>query len=293
MNLTTALSNFLHKKLPLKFSGFHIIESIQPLSGGDINDVFKVKTNNGTFVAKCNDADRYPGMFQAEDKGLRLLAKGGVKTPKTILIGEEEDYSFLLLEWIEKTTPTPEFWQTFGQSLALMHRESSPQFGLDHSNYMGSLIQQNEFCDSWGDFFVTQRLEPQLRLAYDSGFLKGLSQRWSQLMAKLEVLVPQEKPALVHGDLWGGNFICSAGQVPVLIDPAVCYAHREADISMMNLFGGFDSSVFEWYHESYPLEQGWRERIDIHNLYPLLVHVNLFGSAYEGQVASILKKFTH
>ena len=111
-------------------------------------------------------------------------------------------------------------------------------------------------------------------------------------MHRVEDLVPAEKPALIHGDLWGGNFICGKGQTPVLIDPAAYYGHREADISMMHLFGGFHPSLFNRYQEEFPLEKGWKERVDIHNLYPLLVHVNLFGGAYESQVVGILKRFT-
>lgn len=291
MTLTTTLSNYLHNSRNEKFSFNHILD-VSPLAGGDINEVFKVETDQGNLVAKCNNSARFPGMFEAESKGLELLQKGGFKTPEVLTLGEEEGFSFLILEYLKSENATPAFWESFGNQLAQLHQNTQDTFGLDHNNYMGSLVQQNAHCSDWAEFFITQRLEPQLKLAYDEGYFKGLGQRWSSFMNKLESLVPKEKPALVHGDLWSGNFICGENQTPVLIDPAAHYGHREADISMMHLFGGFDPSLFETYNEQFALESGWRQRVDIHNLYPLLVHVNLFGGSYAQQVSSILKRFT-
>lgn len=291
MTLTTTLSNFLHNSRNEKFSFNHILD-VSPLAGGDINEVFKVETDQGNLVAKCNNSARFPGMFEAESKGLELLQKGGFKTPEVLTLGEEEGFSFLILEYLKSENATPAFWESFGNQLARLHQNTQDTFGLDHNNYMGSLVQQNARVSDWSEFFITQRLEPQLKLAYDEGYFKGLGQRWSRFMNKLESLVPQEKPALVHGDLWSGNFICGENQTPVLIDPAAHYGHREADISMMHLFGGFDPSLFETYNLQFALESGWRQRVDIHNLYPLLVHVNLFGGSYAQQVSSILKRFT-
>lgn len=291
MTLTTTLSNFLHNSRNEKFSFNHILE-VSPLSGGDINEVFKVETDQGNLVAKCNNSARFPGMFEAESKGLELLQKGGFKTPEVLTLGEEKGFSFLILEYLKSENATPAFWESFGNQLGQLHQNTQDTFGLDHNNYMGSLVQQNARCSDWTEFFITQRLEPQLKLAYDEGYFKGLGQRWSSFMNKLENLVPKEKPALVHGDLWGGNFICGENQTPVLIDPAAHYGHREADISMMHLFGGFDPSLLETYNRQFALESGWRQRVDIHNLYPLLIHVNLFGGSYAQQVSSILKRFT-
>lgn len=291
MTLTTTLSNFLHNSRNEKFSFNHILD-VSPLTGGDINEVFKVETDQGNIVAKCNNTARFSGMFEAESKGLELLQKGGFKTPEVLTLGEEEGFSFLILEYLKIENATPAFWESFGNQLARLHQNTQDTFGLDHNNYMGSLVQHNVLCSEWAEFFITQRLEPQLKLAYDEGYFKGLGQRWSSFMNKLENLVPKEKPALVHGDLWGGNFICGENQTPVLIDPAAHYGHREADISMMHLFGGFDPSLFETYNLQFALESGWRQRVDIHNLYPLLVHVNLFGGSYAQQVSSILKRFT-
>lgn len=291
MILTTTLSSFLLNSRNEKFSINRILE-ISPLSGGDINDVFLIETDQGFFVAKCNSANRFPGMFEAESSGLQLLWKGGFKTPEVMTMGEEEGFSFLILEYLKSENATSSFWESFGNQLAQQHQQTQDTFGLDHNNYMGSLVQQNARCSDWSEFFITQRLEPQLKLAYDEGYFKGQGQRWNSFMNKLENLVPQEKPALVHGDLWSGNFICGENQTPVLIDPAAHYGHREADISMMHLFGGFDPSVFEIYNQQFALESGWRQRVDIHNLYPLFVHVNLFGGSYAQQVSSILKRFT-
>ena len=293
MNQTTILSIYLHRVLPTKFTDYTHIEDISPLSGGDINDVYKVTYNKGTIVAKVNFDKRFPGMFEAEKSGLELLRKAGINTPKVISLGKEDNLSFLVLQYIDDVRPEPTFWVRFGKQLAAVHQFSSSYFGLDEDNYMGSLVQQNKPQKNWVEFFVTQRLIPQLKMAYDAGYLRGYARRFDQLMGDLDRLVPQENPALVHGDLWGGNFICGKGQVPVLIDPAAHYGHREADISIMHLFGGFNATLFDAYNKEFPLERGWQERIGIHNLYPLLVHVNLFGGAYEGQVVASLKHFTH
>ena len=291
MILTTTLSNFLLNSRNEKFSINRVLE-ISPLSGGDINDAFLIETDQGFLVAKCNSANRFPGMFEAESNGLQLLRKGGFKTPEVMTLVEEEGFSFLILEYLKSENATPSFWEKFGNQLVQQHQQTQDTFGLDHDNYMGSLVQYNERCSDWSEFFITQRLEPQLKMAYDEGYFKGQAQRWNSFMSRLENLVPQEKPALVHGDLWSGNFICGENQTPVLIDPATHYGHREADISMMHLFGGFDTSLFETYNQQFALENGWRQRMDIHNLYPLLVHVNLFGGSYAQQVRSILKRFT-
>lgn len=293
MNQTTILSSSLHNWFSNTLPEFKEIHSISPLSGGDINDVYKVSTNCGMYVVKVNDPQKFPGMFEAESKGLKMLASTGIHTPYVMGFEENSDFTFLVMRFITKGSSSLSFWKTFGEDLAKMHQHSSSHFGLSYSNYMGSLVQQNAEKDNWAEFFVTQRLEPQLKLAYDSGFLKSSSSGFSRLMHRLDNIVPCEKPALVHGDLWGGNFIPSTDGKSVLIDPAAHYGHREADIAMMHLFGGFDNSLFQRYTDVFPLEKGWKERIDIHNLYPLLVHVNLFGSAYTGQVASIVRRFTN
>ncbi len=293
MNLQETLLNFLHRRLSeVSPKPFEIL-SVNPLSGGSINEVYKLQTGRGALVLKLNHKDKYPGMFAAEAKGLEILASAqAIETPQVIDHGEFEDQSYLLMHFIESGSKTHDFWFSFGHGLADLHRKSSPGFGLDHDNYIGSLPQLNTSEDSWAEFFVLHRLEPQLKMAYDAGFFRGSSSSgFSRLIARIPELIPVEKPSLLHGDLWAGNYLVNSGHKPVLIDPAVYYGHREMDIAMMHLFGGFAPEVFEHYNNSYPLEAGWRERVDLHNVYPLLVHVNLFGGSYERQVTDAVSRF--
>jgi protein-ribulosamine 3-kinase len=201
-----------------------------------------------------------------------------------------EDDAFLVMEFIEEGPKGTHFWQNFGKQLAVLHRCSNEKFGYSRNNYIGSLDQSNSWTTEWVRFFIEQRLEPQLRLA--EKLLSPADYRsFEKLFHRLEKLIPVEAPALLHGDLWGGNYLADEMGQPVLIDPAVYYGHREVDLAMMNLFGGFDSKVFEYYHREFPLEGGWKDRMGLHNLYPLLVHVNLFGGSYLQSVRSNLRRY--
>ena len=165
-------------------------------------------------------------------------------------------------------------------------------FGLDHDNYIGSLPQSNHQHTSWVEFFIEERLEKQIALAKNSGALNNSTiQQFNNLFKRLKEIIPEEKPSLLHGDLWNGNYMLAADGCACLIDAAVYYDHREMDLAMTRLFGGFPEEFYESYHETFPLSSGFEERVDIHNLYPLLVHVNLFGGSYISQVKSVLSRF--
>jgi len=262
--------------------------------GGDINEAALIETTEGDFFVKWNDAEKFPGMFEAEARGLNLLIDTGeIAVPRPLHYDEIRGVGFLLMEAVRSAPKAPNFWFDFGTRLAEMHKHSSEHFGLDHDNYIGSLKQNNDYRDNWADFFVEMRLEKQLRLARDYGRAgSDISSLFSYLFPKIETLFPEEKPALVHGDLWSGNFMTGKAGQPVIIDPAVYYGHREMDLGMSRLFGGFDEEFYSAYHSSFPLESGWQERTEICNLYPLMVHVNLFGGSYISQVVNILKHFT-
>lgn len=233
-------------------------------------------------------------MFEAEEKGLKLLQSNtNLRVPEVYFHGEEGDEAFLVMEHISPGSDGFDFHEQLARGLVSLHRSSSDNFGLDHDNYIGSLPQRNGQHKSWHEFFATDRLEPQMKMATDAGYFERADRnRLAQLQEKLEQIVPEEQPALLHGDLWSGNHMVDDAGQPVLIDPAVYYGHRETDLAMMHLFGGFSNSVFSHYNDNFPLEEDWRSRIELHNIYPLLVHVNLFGGSYEGQVQSILRKFT-
>lgn len=267
------------------------IFSVSRLSGGDINSVYFLKTSKGNFVAKLNDKERYPKMLQKEAKGLELLRKGGLSTPIVIDQFEQDDHQVIILEHIESETPTKQFWFRFADELSKLHQNYNSDFGLDHNNYIGSLHQENSEKPSWEKFFIENRLEPLIKMGFDKELLdKGHVNKFQGLFERLPKLIPTEKPSLLHGDLWSGNLLCGKLQVPVFIDPAVYYGHREIDISMTQMFGGFDPVFLSHYHEVYPLEKGWEERMEIHNLYPNLVHLNLFGRSYLGGIERVLEK---
>jgi fructosamine-3-kinase len=196
------------------------------------------------------------------------------------------------MEFIKSSDRKKDFWMAFGQRLAGLHRHTNEKFGLDHDNFIGSLPQKNNFHDEWPSFFIEERLEVQIRLAKDHSLLSKTDiQNFEYLFNQLNQIFPDEPPALIHGDLWSGNFMVDEKGEPCIIDPAVYYGHREMDIAMSRLFGGFDRLFYESYNREFPMEPGWEERMDICNLYPLMVHVNLFGEGYLGSVRRIIGRF--
>jgi fructosamine-3-kinase len=261
--------------------------------GGCINNGGKLTTSHGTFFLKWNDAAKFPAMFNVEAKGLNLLAESkSMYIPKVIGAGEAGSFQFLVLEFMNASYRTQHYWRDFGVQLATLHRNTSTAFGLDHDNYIGSLPQQNTLHTSWIEFFIHNRLDAQLRLAERSGLVdKSLRRKFETLYKKLPELLIEEKPALLHGDLWSGNVMVNQHGAPSLIDPAVYFGHREMDVAMSQLFGGFNPEFLQVYHEAFPLTPGVEDRLQLYNLYPLLVHVNLFGGNYLAQVNSILRRF--
>jgi protein-ribulosamine 3-kinase len=267
------------------------IFSASSLSGGCINHVHRLKTSQGDFCIKYNLRDRFPGMFIAEADGLDLLKSAGeITVPGVVGTGEAGSYSYILLEYIDSGKRNPQFMQDFGQSLARLHKHTAGYFGHIIDNYMGSLPQSNFKHLTWNSFFVGERLKKQVDLAAGYFSNSDLS-AFDRVYSRLDELIPAEPPALVHGDLWGGNYMVGENGRACLIDPAVYYGHREVDIAMTTLFGGFDDTFYSAYHEEYPLEKGWRQRLDIFKLYPLLIHLNLFGSGYLGSIAGIIRRF--
>lgn len=269
------------------------IIQIKSIAGGDINEAACLKTNLGDFFVKWNDARRYPGMFEAEARGLKLLKEAGeIFIPEVISTGEAGGYSFLALEYVQSAGRISGFMEDFGSSLAKLHRHTSTSFGLDHNNYIGSLPQSNGLHDNWTTFFIEERLEKQVKMARNSGEIGNSTvSLFERLYKEMPSVFPDESPALLHGDLWGGNYMTAPDGRACIYDPAVYYGHREMDLGMSKLFGGFGSEFYEAYHHAYPLEKNWQRRTDICNLYPLMVHVNLFGGSYVYSVQSILKRF--
>lgn len=275
----------LETTLDVRVSGFN------PASGGCINNGGELQTNAGSYFIKWNNANRFPNMFKAEAIGLELLySKKCISIPNVILVDEVDGLQFICMEFIRSAPPVKKYWSILGERLAILHKNSSEQFGLDHDNYIGSLAQNNTFRKSWIDFFIEQRLEVQLLLGEKNKLVDAsMRKKFDALHKRLNELLPEEKPALLHGDLWSGNLHTNQKGEPCLIDPAVYYGHREAELAFTKLFGGFDLEFYEAYNDELPIEPEFDQRIEIYNLYPLLVHANLFGAGYIRQVRQILQ----
>lgn len=266
--------------------------SFSILSGGSINKVYKCATEQGQFVIKLNDAGKYPLMFEKEEKGLDLLNSSNFRIPATLKTGTDQNISYLILEHIDnKGNRINEI--KLGTQLAEMHLITSDSFGLDHDNYIGSIPQINNKESDWTTFYQSMRLEPLVRKGFDLGMLEiKVLRLFEKVYKELDRLIPIEPASLLHGDLWQGNIICDENSSPVLIDPAVYYGHREIDLAMLQLFGNISDDTLEAYNNIYPLDKHWQERIDLHQLYPLLVHLILFGGSYYKTVLETLKKYT-
>jgi fructosamine-3-kinase len=279
-------------KTILQQCGFADAE-MQSVAGGDINQAYKVQHKNSSFFLKVNDAVTYPLMFQREADGLEALKKNSdCIVPDVLQTGEAGGHQYLLLEWIERGSPANNYHSSLGKSLAAMHLQNAEQAGWSADNYIGSLPQRNTFTNDWCSLYATHRIAPLVKLLRDYGSFGNKEQQYAErLYTRLSQYFPNEKHAFLHGDLWGGNHFPNENGLPVLIDPAVYYGHREMDIGMTALFGGFDRAFYEAYNYYYPLESGWQQRLQLTQLYPLLVHAVLFNGHYVSKSASILATF--
>lgn len=241
-------------------------------------------------MLKLNNSSRFPDMFEVEAKSLRLLQSSkSFQIPEIISFNQTGQKIYLLMEFIQPGKQSVNFWTIFAEKLALLHQNTQEQFGLDYSNYIGSLAQNNftKTTDA-ARFYIENRLKPQFELAAAKGFY---FQELELFFQKIEKIIPPEPASLIHGDLWNGNYLVSAQGNPVLIDPAVSYAPREMDLAMMQLFGGFPPIVFRTYHEIFPLKKDAEKRLKLWQLYYLLVHLNLFGASYLPSVQASIKTY--
>ncbi|SDA72015.1 Fructosamine-3-kinase [Algoriphagus alkaliphilus] len=262
------------------------------IAAGNQNQGIKLDTSEGTFFLKLN-FNHERDIFAKESEGLQKLRKATfLKVPQTYGYGQVEDYNYLLSEFIPTSRPQLDYWEDLGLGLAQLHLTHSKQFGLESDNFIASLHQKNDHHDNWPDFFIKQRLEPMLGKAYFDRLIPlDFLKKFQTIYSKMNSILPKEKPSLLHGDLWSGNVICDQEGKPCLIDPAVYFGHREMDLAFSKLFGGFDSRFYEAYESIIPLEPDFESRIGIYNLYPLLVHLNLFGVAYLPGIEKIIKHF--
>jgi fructosamine-3-kinase len=270
----------------------HLINarSVNTLSGGDINQVYKITSSKEDFVVKMNEAELFPQMFEIEAKSLQILRNTkSFVIPEVKAHGEYNNKTYLLLEYIS-SGDNFDFSETFAHTLADLHKTQSDVFGLEFNNYIGRLHQSNQpKVNNSLEFFINLRLEPQFKLAHNKGFEFG---NIDNFYKSLESLIPIEKASLIHGDLWSGNYLITKSGKACIFDPAIAFAPREMDLAMMKLFGGYPRDIFEIYDEVFPLENNWKSRMPLWQLYFVLVHVNLFGSSYYQQAKNIVNQFT-
>ncbi len=259
-----------------------------PLAGGAVGEVWKVEDDERIVVVKNQPGGAPPGFFAAEAQGLEALRSAlALRIPKVLAVTHQA----LTLEWLEPMPPSPDFAQRFAQGLARQHRVTADAFGLERNNFLGPYPQTNAWADTWDMFYAEHRLKPQLELAASVGRLPPQRrEHFATLLTRLPELLAEiadEAPALIHGDLWSGNLLSTADG-PALIDPAVYFASREIEIAYIELFDGFPEGFVAAYNAAFPLTSGYERRRPIHQIYPLLVHVNYFGEQYGPQLDATL-----
>lgn len=259
------------------------IRDRQGVSGGSINQAYGISDGEQRYFLKLNQASKV-AMFEQEALGLKEMADSNTITvPRPICWGTSDRDAYVVLTWLDLGYGNGQAWEVMGRQLAAMHRVTSPKgFGWHQNNTIGATPQRNPWTQDWVMFFRDQRLGYQFSLAHRRG---GHFPREDDLLAALPELLSGHEPApgLVHGDLWSGNAAVTKTGEPVLLDPAVYYGDREVDIAMTELFGGFPSGFYQGYNAAYPLDEGYRQRKVLYNLYHILNHFNLFGGGYGSQ----------
>jgi fructosamine-3-kinase len=288
--MTPALARALGERLG------SAVATARQTSGGDINDAFLVRlVDDRRFFVKTH-ARAPVGLFTREARGLDWLREAdALRVPRSVHAADADGDApaHLVLELIERGPPAATFDRDLGAGLARVHLMGAPGFGHVEDNFVGRLPQSNVRADSWPAFYAEQRVLPLVRAAVDSG---RAPRAWIALADTLVATLPMrmgepEPPARLHGDLWSGNVMADERGAPVLIDPAVYGGHREIDLAMLQLFGSPGADFFDAYHDVWPLAPDWRERVRLHQLYPLLVHVNLFGGSYVQSADAVLRAY--
>jgi protein-ribulosamine 3-kinase len=265
-------------------------EPARAVHGGCIGDSYRLATATGPVFVKLASAVRRP-MLEAEARGLaELAAVGALRVPAPRALGDTVDGCFLALEWLDFGAGSPAADARLGEGLAVLHRCAAPQFGFAADNFIGSSRQPNGWADDWVVFLRERRLGFQLELAARNGHGGRLQDRGQRLLAELDVFFATYRPtpALLHGDLWGGNWGTDTTGQPVIFDPAVYYGDREADIAMTRLFGGFGPGFYAAYVSAWPLDAAAGTRRELYNLYHVLNHLNLFGGGYRAQAEAMI-----
>lgn len=286
MSDTSAIARSIANALGRPFTA----TSTEPAGGGCINEALVLHGNGERYFVKLNRRDR-AAMFVAEAEGLRELhAADAIRVPQPICSGVS-GRAFLVLEYLELGAGGGTSQERLGHRLAALHRRTHTKFGWRRDNTIGSTPQANTEHEDWIEFWRTQRMLPQLRLAAEHGHARALT-RATRLLERLHSLYTDYRPmpSLLHGDLWSGNYGVLTDGEPVIFDPAVYYGDREADLAMTELFGGFGARFYAAYNEAWPLDSGYEVRKDLYNLYHVLNHLNLFGGGYLQQATRLIDR---
>lgn len=265
------------------------VASFSPVGGGDVADAYRAELDDGATVFAKTHPDAPPGFFATEAAGLAWLREADA-APVPEVLGVSDAPSLLILEWVECGRSGRDTEAEFGRALATLHATGAPSFGREDRRTTGSRGLPNEPCEDWVEFYATKRLLPLARLAHNERALPRAAIRDLEAVATrlAELGGPAEPPARLHGDLWAGNRLIDTGGVSWLIDPAAHGGHREFDLAMMRLFGGFGEACFAAYAEATPLADGWEARVPLHQLAPLTVHAIKFGGGYVGATQQAL-----
>lgn len=269
------------------------IDDFQFFYGGNFNLAVRLRIKNTEYFIKWTQGD-YQGLFEAEAKNLETIhATGAIQVPRVLGVGQLEEKEYLMMEGIESVDKQANYWHDFGEKLAHLHQNTSAQgHGLAYTNFIGAAPQENSWTLDGVTFFIENRLKKQVgRALYDRKITPEIAEKFETLYERLPSLLPHEAPALIHGDLWSGNAMVNDQGLITLVDPCCFYGFREAELAFTTMFGGFDTKFYDAYHANFPIEKGFHERIPLYNLYPLMVHVNLFGEGYLPAVNKILATF--
>jgi protein-ribulosamine 3-kinase len=282
-------------KFEIEISLNNKIVKTENLAGGSINNAFKITDSKGNVHFLKINTSTPPDMFIKEAHGLNELQKAeAIKIPRAIVYSDK----FIVTEFISLGNKSKNFFEKFGRNFAQLHKFRGKFFGFYEDNYIGSnpqknIPENNESLD-WTAFYFRNRLLFQFKLAEKNGYATDeLRKYFSKLENKIEVILKDstEKPSLLHGDLWSGNFLVDENGDACIIDPAVYYGNREADLAMTKLFGGYTDEFYKSYSEVYPMKDGWEFRENIYKLYHVINHLNLFGLGYYSQALSLIKYY--
>ncbi|MGM9892430.1 fructosamine kinase family protein [Limosilactobacillus sp.] len=265
------------------------IDSYRPVSGGDINEAYQITANGKTYFIKVQP-NHPASYFRHEINGLKALGKV-VNTPTPLYNGEIDGNAYLVLNWLDESFGSQ---ADLGQAVAKMHQQTNDQFGFVDNHQTKALVKDNSWNNSWDDFYINQRLLPEVKVADERGrWNRWRNDHFQQMVKKFHQYYHGRdiKASLLHGDLWAGNFMFAGDHEPYLIDPDAVYGDREFDLAMTTVFGGFDQEFYQAYAQVYPFTPGINDRLPWYRFYYLCMHLILFGESYGPSVDRILEQY--